>query len=127
MIRAVLGPASAVLLVGLASGAVSIAAAAPPPRAKAPDKQAPARGVPADVLANLEFRSIGPAIMGGRIDDFAVAEGRPSTFYVAAASGGLWKTVNNGVTLEPVFEGQDGSRSPFEDRSGARRSHEPET
>jgi len=107
MMRDVLRPASAFLLVGLASGAVSIAAAAPPRAAKAPDKPASARSVPADVFANLEFRSIGPAIMGGRIDDFAVAEGRPSTFYVAAASGGLWKTVNNGVTFEPVFDRQD--------------------
>jgi hypothetical protein len=59
------------------------------------------------VLAGLAFRSIGPAIMGGRIDDFAVVESRPSTFYVATAAGGLWKTVNNGVTLEPVFDDQE--------------------
>jgi photosystem II stability/assembly factor-like uncharacterized protein len=45
--------------------------------------------------------------MGGRIDDFAVVESRPSTVYVATAAGGLWKTVNNGVTLEPVFDDQE--------------------
>ncbi len=59
---------------------------------------------PPDLLKGVQFRNIGPAIMGGRIDDFAVVESTPAVFYVAAASGGLWKTVNNGVTFEPVFE-----------------------
>ena len=57
-------------------------------------------------LKNLQFRSIGPAIMGGRIDDIAVVENNPSTFYVGAATGGLWKTINNGTTFEPVFDDQ---------------------
>ena len=48
----------------------------------------------ADAIKGLEFRNIGPAIMGGRIDDFAVVESRPSTFYVATASAGIWKTTN---------------------------------
>lgn len=52
----------------------------------------------------LEFRSIGPAIMGGRIDDFAVVESNPNVVYVGAASGGVWKTTNNGTTWEPVFD-----------------------
>jgi photosystem II stability/assembly factor-like uncharacterized protein len=60
-----------------------------------------------DPLKGLKFRNIGPAIMGGRIDDFAVVESRPTTFYVATASGGIWKTVNNGITFEPVFDDQD--------------------
>jgi photosystem II stability/assembly factor-like uncharacterized protein len=57
-------------------------------------------------LKNLEFRSIGPANMGGRIDDIAVVENNPSTFYVGAATGGLWKTTNNGTTFEPIFDAQ---------------------
>ncbi len=57
-------------------------------------------------LKNLQFRSIGPAIMGGRIDDFAVVENNPSTFYVGAATGGVWKTTNNGTTFEPIFDSQ---------------------
>lgn len=62
---------------------------------------------PEDVaLKNLQWRSIGPAIMGGRIDDFAVVPGDPSTFYVGAATGGLWKTTNSGTTFEPVFDEQ---------------------
>src|SRR5438105_8707137 len=79
------------------------AGTAPARPAKPAEKAAPAAKVPPDVFAGLEFRNIGPAIMGGRIDDFDVVEGRPSTFYVAAAAGGVWKTINNGVTLEPVF------------------------
>src|SRR6476619_3108298 len=57
-------------------------------------------------LKNLQFRSIGPAIMGGRIDDIAVVESNPSTYYVGAATGGVWKTVNNGTTFEPIFDTQ---------------------
>jgi photosystem II stability/assembly factor-like uncharacterized protein len=54
----------------------------------------------------LQFRSIGPAIMGGRIDDFAVVESNPHIIYAATASGGLWKTPNNGVTWEPIFDNE---------------------
>ena len=103
-----LPPAARCLLAVLALDVASAAAgAAPPPAAKAPDKARPATTVPTEALSGLELRSIGPAIMGGRIDDFAVVEGRPSTFYVATASGGLWKTINNGVTFEPLFDGQE--------------------
>ena len=44
--------------------------------------------------------------MGGRIDDFAVVESNPSTFYVGTASGGILKTTNNGTTFEPIFDDQ---------------------
>ncbi len=57
-----------------------------------------------DKLKNLEFREIGPAVMGGRIDDFAVVEGNPNIVYVGTASGGVWKTTNNGTTWEAVFD-----------------------
>src|SRR6266849_5048104 len=59
---------------------------------------------PADKFKNLEFREIGPATMGGRIDDFAVVESNPNIVYVGTASGGVWKTTNNGTTWEPVFD-----------------------
>ncbi len=59
---------------------------------------------PTDKLKNLEFREIGPATMGGRIDDFAVVEGNPNIVFVGVASGGVWKTTNNGATWEPVFD-----------------------
>src|SRR6267142_2687047 len=62
---------------------------------------------PAEIaLKNLQWRSIGPANMGGRIDDFAVVEGNSSTFYVGAATGGVWKTTNAGTTFEPIFDDQ---------------------
>src|SRR5207245_6587627 len=50
---------------------------------------------PTDKFKNLEFREIGPAVMGGRIDDFAVVESNPNVVYVGTASGGIWKTTNN--------------------------------
>jgi photosystem II stability/assembly factor-like uncharacterized protein len=58
----------------------------------------------ADKFKNLEFREIGPALMGGRIDDFAVVESNANIVYVGTASGGVWKTTNNGTTWEPVFD-----------------------
>src|SRR5260370_37476777 len=59
---------------------------------------------PTDKFKNLEFREIGPATMGGRIDDFAVVESNPNIVYVGTAAGGVWKTTNNGTTWEPVFD-----------------------
>ncbi|HEV2883942.1 MAG TPA: hypothetical protein VGW36_03735 [Pyrinomonadaceae bacterium] len=54
----------------------------------------------------LEWRSIGPANMGGRMADVEGIPGNPNVVYVATASGGLWKTVNGGVTWKPIFERQ---------------------
>src|SRR5271167_1132066 len=55
-------------------------------------------------LKGLDFRELGPAVMGGRIDDFAVVESNPNVVFVGVASGGVWKTTNNGTTWEPVFD-----------------------
>ncbi len=55
-------------------------------------------------LANLQPRSIGPTNMGGRIVDLAVYNKEPRIFYVASASGGLWKTENGGITMTPTFD-----------------------
>ena len=54
----------------------------------------------------LKWRSIGPAIASGRITDFTVNPDRPSEYYVATASGGVWKTVNSGTTYQPIFDKQ---------------------
>jgi photosystem II stability/assembly factor-like uncharacterized protein len=54
----------------------------------------------------VRFREIGPTAQGGRYVDYAVVESNPKTFYAATATGGLWKTVNNGVTFTPVFDNQ---------------------
>ncbi len=58
------------------------------------------------VLEGLNWRCIGPSNMGGRIDDFAVVERNPKVIYAGTASGGVWKTINNGVTWEPIFDDQ---------------------
>jgi photosystem II stability/assembly factor-like uncharacterized protein len=52
----------------------------------------------------LEYRSIGPASMGGRITDVEGVPGRPELVYVATASGGLFKTTNAGTTWTPIFD-----------------------
>ncbi len=59
-----------------------------------------------DAVKGLPLRSIGPALMGGRIADIAVSPSDPSTWYVAAGSGNLWKTTNSGITWTPVFDHQ---------------------
>src|SRR5688572_26782815 len=51
----------------------------------------PAASAPADPFPGLKFRNIGPATMGGRVDDLAVLESNPAVFYVGMASGGLWR------------------------------------
>lgn len=56
------------------------------------------------VLKNFRWRSIGPASMGGRIDDIVAVERDPYVIYVGFATGGVWKTVNNGTTWEPIFD-----------------------
>ncbi|UCE39965.1 MAG: hypothetical protein JSV17_10815 [Candidatus Aminicenantes bacterium] len=61
------------------------------------------------ILDGLKWRNIGPANMGGRIDDFAVVESNPNIVYAATASGGIWKTENNGVTWEPIFDSHETS------------------
>jgi len=59
------------------------------------------------VLANLEYREIGPTRQSGRFVDIAVPSQQPYTFYIAAASGHLWKTTNNGITFDVLFENED--------------------
>ena len=56
------------------------------------------------LVGALSFRGIGPALMSGRISDIAVDPENSSTWYVAAASGGVWKTTNSGVTWNPIFD-----------------------
>jgi photosystem II stability/assembly factor-like uncharacterized protein len=58
------------------------------------------------LLAGLRFRTIGPANMSGRIVDIAVVEANTSTFYAASATGGLWKTIDNGTTFTPVLQNE---------------------
>ncbi len=57
-------------------------------------------------LNGLKWRCVGPALTSGRISDFAMNPSNPFEYYVAVSSGGVWKTVNNGVTYEPIFDGE---------------------
>ncbi len=92
--------------------------AKPAPAAKAPPKTAfNAATYDSAMLGEFAWRPIGPAVTSGRVVDLAVAEGPESRvgdrlgkiMYAAAASGGVWKSVNAGTTWEPVFDKQSTS------------------
>ena len=57
-------------------------------------------------LKNYPVRSIGPVVQGARITDIAVSAKNPKDYYVAYASGGLFRTDNNGITFRPIFDNQ---------------------
>ncbi len=59
-----------------------------------------------ELLSGLAFRNIGPALMSGRISDIVIHPTRPSTWYVAVGSGGIWKTENAGTTWTPIFDSE---------------------
>jgi photosystem II stability/assembly factor-like uncharacterized protein len=59
-----------------------------------------------ETFTGLAFRGIGPALMSGRVGDIAVHPTKRSTWYLAVASGGVWKTTNAGTTWTPVFDTQ---------------------
>jgi photosystem II stability/assembly factor-like uncharacterized protein len=65
------------------------------------------------LLGSLLWRSIGPANTGGRVDDFAIARvpGQPDAIYVATASGGVFKSTNQGTSWTPVFDRVDAMMS----------------
>jgi photosystem II stability/assembly factor-like uncharacterized protein len=120
--------AALVILVGIVMfGYGPLAAQAPPPPAKATKPAAAAPVAPAVVadasfrlkawdqfasmrgsspFKDLKWQFIGPTNISGRVVDVAVAnrKGKTRAIYVATASGGLWKTENEGTTFEPIFE-----------------------
>lgn len=69
-------------------------------------KQTPEEKALAQAVEGLKLRGIGPAVMGGRIIDIAVNPHDKTNWYVAAGSGGLWKTTNAGTSWTAVFEKQ---------------------
>jgi photosystem II stability/assembly factor-like uncharacterized protein len=73
-------------------------------QARRPQPQAEAPPAASDIAGQLRFRYIGP--VGNRVTSAAGVPGDPSTYYVGAASGGVWKTVDGGVVWEPVFDEQ---------------------
>jgi photosystem II stability/assembly factor-like uncharacterized protein len=77
-----------------------------PQETPAPGKQDSSKSTFEKAFERLEWRSIGPANMGGRTTDIEGVPGNPNVVYVATASGGLFKTMNGGVTWKPMFERQ---------------------
>lgn len=65
-----------------------------------------AQSLSEETLANLEYREIGPTRQSGRFVDIAVPSDDPHTFYIATASGHLWKTTNRGITFDVLFNDQ---------------------
>jgi photosystem II stability/assembly factor-like uncharacterized protein len=54
----------------------------------------------------MSMRSIGPAVISGRIVDIAVNPNNYSNYFLAVADGGVWKTTNSGTSFTPVFDSQ---------------------
>src|SRR5262249_28157831 len=76
----------------------------PSPAAQTPSPTPPQL---TDVLfKNLKARSIGPAVMGGRVSDITIDPRNPFIFYVALGHGGIFKTNDSGVTFEAIFDKQ---------------------
>ena len=59
-----------------------------------------------NVFGQMSWKELGPVSSGGRIVDIAVHPTKPQIFWVAAASGGIWKTTNGGTSFEPQFQNQ---------------------
>ncbi|MCI0494158.1 hypothetical protein L0Z72_04055 [candidate division KSB1 bacterium] len=62
-----------------------------------------------DLFSGMKARSIGPAGMSGRIGDIEAVVSNPNIIYVGAATGGVWKSVNGGITWKPIFDDQPAS------------------
>ena len=60
--------------------------------------------IEAGTVSNLKFRLVGPALTSGRVSDLAIHPSNKDTWYIATASGGLWKTENHGITFKPIFD-----------------------
>lgn len=70
------------------------------------DNKEETSGIESSTVAGLSFRLVGPALTSGRIADIAVDPRNQNVWYVAAASGGAWKTTNHGTTFNPIFDNQ---------------------
>ena len=71
-----------------------------------PSAVAQSGGIDPELLGALAVRNIGPANLGGRIDDIEVPLREPNTIYFGHAAGGVFKSINGGTTFEPVFDEQ---------------------
>jgi photosystem II stability/assembly factor-like uncharacterized protein len=67
--------------------------------------------VDAELLSAMEFRTLGPGFVTGRIADIEIDPNDSNVWYIATAFGGLWKTVNRGITFEPIFDQKGASHN----------------
>ena len=108
--RSVLSALVLALVLGLAGSAVA-PAVAQQANSESPDaapQTAPDYGAdPASALANLRWREIGPANMGGRMSAVLGVPGDSRTFWVGGADGGVWKTTNGGTTFTPQWQDEE--------------------
>ncbi len=72
-----------------------------------PSEKAAEKMTETTAMANLNWRSIGPANMGGRVADIEGVAGDPNTVYVATGAGGIFKTTNGGMKWTPIFDRQN--------------------
>jgi photosystem II stability/assembly factor-like uncharacterized protein len=87
--------------------AISILSAQEAPSPSATPSPSPSPLVLNEALfKNLKARSIGPAVMGGRVSDIAIDLRNPFVFYVGLGHGGVFKTNDNGVSFQPIFDKQ---------------------
>ena len=82
----------------------AVAVTVPAPAASQQTEEAVVNQSENPLLRPFRWRSIGPVGQGGRVDDIAVHPTDTRIFYVGFATGGLWKTTNNGTTFEPIFD-----------------------
>src|SRR5215469_14951928 len=91
----------------ISSLAISILSAQETPSPTATSSASPSPVPLSEALfKNLKARSIGPAVMGGRVSDIAIDARNPFVFYVGFGHGGVFKTNDNGVTFQPIFDKQ---------------------
>ena len=91
-----------VFALALIASTAALVAQAPPPITPLTTLNSTGTGP----LDRLYFRSIGPATPSGRVDDLAVLESDPTTFYVGMATSGVYKTTNGGTTFTSVFDNE---------------------
>jgi photosystem II stability/assembly factor-like uncharacterized protein len=77
-----------------------------PETAKKEDDDKPKDPFSSDTFSGLKLRSVGPAFVSGRISSLAVDPKNRARYFVGVASGGVWRTENNGTTWTPVFDGE---------------------
>ena len=101
-------PRSLAVALGVALSTGAFARPAPHAASTAPERWAAWEQHEALAKASpyngLKWRDIGPIVQGGRVVEIASVPGAPYTFYVAYATGGVWKTTNNGVSFDPLSD-----------------------